>query len=152
MAAATSASCWSRTSIVGMCVPQFAQFQFDLLHLIPPAGPDCRIYRIGEDQSGRAGTVRDDRGQANPRRRSTRIRGDRAYRGGETRHRVTMARDTCERLTAGRHTPVRCIEAAFQFLLDREPKESILRHFDVTVISHYFPEFERELPRYLSQP
>ena len=72
--------------------------------------------------------------------------------GGETRHHVTMARDTCERLTAGRHTPARCIEAAFQFLLDREPKESILRHFDVTVISHYFPEFERELPRYLSQP
>ena len=48
--------------------------------------------------------------------------------------------------------PFICIEAAFQFLLDREPKESILRHFDVTVISHYFPEFERELPRYLSQP
>jgi hypothetical protein len=58
--------------------------------------------------------------------------------GSETRHHVTMARDTCERLTAGRHTPERCIEAAFQFLLDREPKESILRHFDVTVISHYF--------------
>jgi hypothetical protein len=70
----------------------------------------------------------------------------------ETRHHVTMARDTCERLTGGRHTPERCIKAAFQFLLDREPKESILRHFDVTVISHYFPEFERELPSYLSQP
>jgi hypothetical protein len=36
-------------------------------------------------------------------------------------------------------------------LLDREPKESILRHFDVTAISSYFPEFEREMPRYLSQ-
>jgi len=72
--------------------------------------------------------------------------------GRETRHHVTMARDTWERLTAGRHTPQRCIEAAFQFLLDREPKESILRRFDVTVIAHYFPEFERELPRYLSQP
>src|SRR5262245_16032319 len=30
MAAATSASCWPRTSIIGMCLPQFAQFQFDL--------------------------------------------------------------------------------------------------------------------------
>ena len=58
--------------------------------------------------------------------------------GGETRHHVTMARDTCERLTAGTHAPVRCIEAAFQCLLDREPKESILRHFDVTVISLTF--------------
>ena len=70
---------------------------------------------------------------------------------GETRHRVTMARDTCEGLTMGTHTPEHCIEAAFQFLLDREPKESILRRFDVTVISRYFPEFERELSRYLSQ-
>ena len=41
--------------------------------------------------------------------------------------------------------------AAFRFLLDREPKESILRRFDVAVISRYFPEFERELPRYLAR-
>ncbi len=68
---------------------------------------------------------------------------------GETRHQVTMSRATYERLTAGEHAPERCIEAAFRFLLDREPKESILRRFDVTVISRYFPEFERELPRYL---
>jgi hypothetical protein len=70
---------------------------------------------------------------------------------GETRHHVTLARDTCERLTMGTHTPEHCIKAAFQFLLAHEPKESILRHFDVTMISRYFPEFERELPRYLSQ-
>jgi hypothetical protein len=69
---------------------------------------------------------------------------------GETRHRVTMARATCERLTGGQHTPERCLEAAFRFLLDREPKESILGRFDVTVISRYFPEFEQELPRYLA--
>ena len=43
------------------------------------------------------------------------------------------------------------LEAAFRFLLDREPKESILRRFDVMTISRYFPEFEREMPRYLSQ-
>jgi hypothetical protein len=70
---------------------------------------------------------------------------------GETRHHVTMSREMCDRLTAGKHTPERCLEAAFHFLLDREPKESILGHFDTTVISHYFPEFERELPRYLSR-
>ena len=69
----------------------------------------------------------------------------------ETRHHVTMSREMCERLTAGRHTPERCLEAAFRFLLDREPKESILGRFDVTVISRYFPEFERELPHYLER-
>jgi hypothetical protein len=54
---------------------------------------------------------------------------------------VTMSPEMCHRLTAGKHTPERCLEAAFRFLLDREPKESILGRFDVTVISRYFPEF-----------
>jgi len=70
---------------------------------------------------------------------------------GETRHHVTVSREMCERLMAGKHTPERCLEAAFRFLLDREPKESILRRFDVMVISRYFPEFEQELPHYLSR-
>ena len=59
--------------------------------------------------------------------------------------------EMCERLTAGKHTPERCVEVAFRFLLDREPKESILGRFDATAISRYFPEFEREMPRYFSQ-
>jgi len=71
---------------------------------------------------------------------------------GETRHRVSMSREMYERLTVGKYSQERCLEAAFCFLLDREPKESILGRFDVTVISRYFPEFERELPRYLSRP
>src|SRR5262249_59515104 len=71
---------------------------------------------------------------------------------GETRHHVTMLRETCERLTSGKHTPERCLEAAFQFLLDREPKESILRRFDVTAISRYFPEFEREMAQRRTLP
>ena len=72
--------------------------------------------------------------------------------GSETTHRVSMALETHQRLTAGKDTPERCLEAAFRFLLDREPKESILGSFDVTAISRYFPEFERELPNYLSRP
>jgi hypothetical protein len=71
--------------------------------------------------------------------------------GGETRHHVTVSPETCRRLTGGRHSPEQCVEACFRFLLDREPKESILGRFDVTVIARYFPEFERELPRYFSE-
>jgi hypothetical protein len=41
---------------------------------------------------------------------------------GESRHHVTMSPEMCERLTAGKHKPERCLEAAFRFLLDREPK------------------------------
>jgi len=66
-----------------------------------------------------------------------------------TEHRVTMTQATYQKLTGGKVTAPRCIEAAFRFLLDHEPKESILSRFDVTVISHYFPSFDRELGGYL---
>src|ERR1700735_1210582 len=67
----------------------------------------------------------------------------------ETRHRVTLAAAYFARLASG-HPPERCIEAAFRFLLDREPAQAILRRFDVDIIPKYFPEFERELPGYLA--
>jgi hypothetical protein len=70
---------------------------------------------------------------------------------GETRHDVTMSRPIFEELAHGTQTPEQCIEAAFRFLLDREPKESILRRFDVTLITRYFPEFPRELARYFAR-
>lgn len=69
--------------------------------------------------------------------------------GSATRHRVTLSRADCERLGRG-SAPDRLIEAAFRFLLDREPKESILARFDLCVVSRYFPEFEHELPTYLA--
>lgn len=68
----------------------------------------------------------------------------------ETRHRVSMSRADFSRLGKGRGAE-RVIEAAFRFLLDREPKESILSRFDVSVISHYFPQFEHELARYFER-
>lgn len=70
---------------------------------------------------------------------------------GESRHRVTMAHKDYDRLKAGRHSAETCVEAAFRFLLDREPKESILGRFDISVIPRYFPDFDRELPAYLSR-
>ena len=71
--------------------------------------------------------------------------------GGATRHQVTMSREAQGAIDPGGHEPERVIEAAFAFLLDREPRESILPRFDVTVISRYFPEFEKELPGYLAK-
>ena len=67
----------------------------------------------------------------------------------ETKHDVTLPQSAYQRLTQGKVTPERCVQAAFQFLLDREPKESILTRFDLTVISKYFPTFERDFGKYL---
>ena len=69
---------------------------------------------------------------------------------GESRHRVTAARRDLQRL-APDALPADCIEAAFRFLLEREPKESILSRFDLMTIARYFPEFEAELPRYFGR-
>ena len=69
---------------------------------------------------------------------------------GATRHRVTLSAADLARLANGA-TGERVIEAAFRFLLDREPKELILSSFDLSAIARYFPEFERELPGYLGR-
>jgi hypothetical protein len=69
---------------------------------------------------------------------------------GKSEHRVTLSRSDYRRLCGDAAEPRRCVEAAFRFLLDREPKESILSRFNLTLIAHYFPEFEAQLPRYLA--
>lgn len=69
-----------------------------------------------------------------------------------TSHRVTVDPGTAERLTAGAAALEQLLTASFEFLLEREPKESILREFDITVISRYFPEYEDEIRRRLGTP
>ena len=70
---------------------------------------------------------------------------------GESGHEVTLSRETYDRLTGSKFAPETCVEAAFRFLLDREPKESILSSFDIERIADYFPDFERALPHYFPQ-
>jgi hypothetical protein len=70
--------------------------------------------------------------------------------GSSTRHRVTLKQQDYERLSQGRCSAEECIRASFEFLLERETKESILREFDLTVIGRYFPEYEAELARHIS--
>ncbi len=68
---------------------------------------------------------------------------------GETRHRVTMSQADFQRLGGGKANAEGFIEAAFVFLLERESKEAILSQFDITLISRYFPDFERAIGSYL---
>jgi hypothetical protein len=65
--------------------------------------------------------------------------------GEVTTHRVTMSRADYQRLGSGTASPEEFVQKCFGFLLEREPKESILGRFDVAVIGRYFPEFEREV-------
>jgi hypothetical protein len=65
-------------------------------------------------------------------------------RGSSTDHDVTLSAGDLDRLGSGR-SPEGFVRACFEFLLEREPKESILRSFDIGEIAHSFPEFEREI-------
>lgn len=70
--------------------------------------------------------------------------------GGQTTHTVTLTGDYYEKLTGGDATKETLLRESFVFLLEREPKESILSQFDLPVIGRYFPEYEREIRKRLA--
>jgi hypothetical protein len=64
----------------------------------------------------------------------------------KTRHRVHLTPADLERWGHGER-PEDLVRRSFEFLLEREPKESILREFDLSVIQRYFPEYDRVIRR-----
>jgi hypothetical protein len=64
-----------------------------------------------------------------------------------SRHEVTVSTaDAVELAAADDELGVeRLVEESFDFLLEREPKESILSAFDIRVIGRYFPDYEHEI-------
>ena len=62
-----------------------------------------------------------------------------------TKHTVTMQADYAQKLTNGRLSHTELLKKSFEFLLQHEPNTSILRSFDLSVISRYFPEYEQEI-------
>jgi hypothetical protein len=60
---------------------------------------------------------------------------------------VTLRAEQHKKLSGGKASPEDLIKLSFEFLLEREPKESILSRFELPVIARYFPEYEREIKR-----
>ena len=69
-----------------------------------------------------------------------------------TTHTVTVQPDYAERLTGGSVPMEQLVAASFDFLLQREPNTSILRRFELSVIGHYFPEYERTMRARFGSP
>jgi glycine/D-amino acid oxidase-like deaminating enzyme len=64
------------------------------------------------------------------------------YEGGSwTRHVVRLSGHDLERWARGRSAED-LVRDSFAFLLQREPKESILKEFDLSIIKRYFPDYE----------
>jgi hypothetical protein len=66
-------------------------------------------------------------------------------KGSKTEHTVTLNDDYYQKLTGGRITKEELIRKSFQFLLERESKESIYSRFDLKIIRRYFPEYEGKI-------
>ena len=65
-----------------------------------------------------------------------------------TEHYVTASKDFLNQFTKYNISPENIVKHSFEFLLDREPNTSILRKFDITVISNYFPEYTETVKEY----
>ncbi|MDH3584766.1 MAG: hypothetical protein OER86_11175 [Phycisphaerae bacterium] len=69
--------------------------------------------------------------------------------GQTQQHTVTLSWAEYDLWSHGQVAPERVVEAAFQFLLEREPASAILASFDCAVIRRYFPEVDDALPAML---
>lgn len=69
---------------------------------------------------------------------------------GSSEHRVTVTNADVEAYGAGAK-PETLIAESFRFLLEREPRQSILGRFALPVIARYFPEYPREIRRRLER-
>jgi hypothetical protein len=65
-----------------------------------------------------------------------------------TEHDVTASKDFLKQFIKYNISPENIVKHSFEFLLDREPNTSILRKFDITVISNYFPEYTETVKEY----
>ena len=59
-----------------------------------------------------------------------------------TIHEVSVSLDYAKQLGTQQRTTAALVEQSFVFLLARESNTSILRRFDLSVISHYFSDCE----------
>ena len=69
----------------------------------------------------------------------------------QSQHLVTLGDTYYHLLTQCKITKEDLIRKTFQFLFERESKESILRSFNLQVIKRYFPEYEEEMSSLIAE-
>ncbi len=62
-----------------------------------------------------------------------------------------MTQADLSRLAPGHYDPEQLVATSFAYLLEREPRESILRRFELPVIERYFPGYEAWIQRQLAR-
>ncbi len=64
-----------------------------------------------------------------------------------TQHTVTLHPKYYRMLTGGSISEKKLIVRSFEFLLTKESNDAILPEFDLSDISQYFPEYEKEIKK-----
>ena len=70
---------------------------------------------------------------------------------GATDHEVTLSGADLAAFGGGTTQPETLVAASFAFLLEHEPRESILSRFALPVIGRYFPEYPAEIRRRIAK-
>jgi hypothetical protein len=67
--------------------------------------------------------------------------------GGSREFEVGITAEELHQLAPGATNPDDLVRRSFEFLLAREPKESIMSSFGLSAIQRHFPGYEREMRR-----
>jgi hypothetical protein len=62
-----------------------------------------------------------------------------------TMHTVHLDRSTFDELAPPGTTPEELVRASFEFLLEREPREAIMRRFDLPIIGSFFTGYAADV-------
>jgi len=71
--------------------------------------------------------------------------------GSQTRHEISMDKEYYEEISNRTIGPEDFVKKSFEFLSKREDKDSILKEFDIKQIREYFPEYETEIKKTISE-
>jgi hypothetical protein len=66
---------------------------------------------------------------------------------GSSDFEVEVTAEELHHFAPGATNPDDLVRRSFEFLLAREPKESIMSSFGLAAIGRYFPEYERDIRR-----
>jgi len=65
-----------------------------------------------------------------------------------TKHRVKLSSNIYKQFSNSKISEIELIKKSFEFLLDRESNQSILREFNLETIETYFPEYSVSIKKY----
>ena len=65
-----------------------------------------------------------------------------------TIHLVTLSEEVYKKISGSKISKLELVKKSFEFLLERESNNSILKKFNLEIIENYFPEYQNLIKKY----